>query len=424
MKTAHSAVHLAMAVLYIAFGSVFCANAHTGDAAAMQLAQARGMLLAWQYSAGDEPVDGNQVAAGARAITPDFEFDRRTSSLDSAWDYGNPGLRGSKANTFFYAHPLSKRTMLGLGIGTTGLDFPSGLRSFTLAPSLAYSLNDRLLLSVRLDTGYFYSARANEFNQYSDCVALEEKGALPLVTCSDAIQYLPANLARSRAGNLDADGWAYGYNLGAMLMLGEDTHVGMRYRSGMALNLEDETVFHTAGPLLSTDLAQLTDPVVIAGLGLPESFAVGASHQFNERWSIAGDVTWVNWSQFDRLHIVSEGASQSRGVTTEDWKNTYRYTLGMNYRQNDQWKYRLGAAYDQSPIPGGRPGAALFPSEDRIWLAFGVGYSPTPRLSLDVGYAYAFFMDSHLYNGLRHNLAGQFEGEGDILSAQFKWRFE
>jgi long-subunit fatty acid transport protein len=59
-----------------------------------------------------------------------------------------------------------------------------------------------------------------------------------------------------------------------------------------------------------------------------------------------------------------------------------------------------------------------------MWLAFGIGYSPTPRLSLDIGYAYPFLMDPHLSSGLEHNIAGQFQGESDILSAQFKWRFE
>jgi len=33
-------------------------------------------------------------------------------------------------------------------------------------------------------------------------------------------------------------------------------------------------------------------------------------------------------------------------------------------------------------------------------------------------------MEPQIYDALQHNLAGQFEGESDILSAQFKWRFE
>jgi len=134
-------------------------------------------------------------------------------------------------------------------------------------------------------------------------------------------------------------------------------------------------------------------------------------------------VTWVNWSALDGLRIAS-GAERAGDASTDSWNNTYRYTLGLNYRQSDRWKYRLGAAYDQSPITGAQARIGQLPGEDLIWVAFGVGYSPTPRLSLDLGYAYPFLMDPHLYDGLQHNLAGQFEGESDILSAQFKWQFE
>jgi long-chain fatty acid transport protein len=374
-------------------------------------------MVAWVDSDDNEPLDGRETAAGAVAITPNLGFTGRAASPAMTFDTG--------AERFFYAYPLTERATLAVRTRAAGAGGWSGSRDLALAPSLEYSVNDHLALSIGLDAQYFDLSRPTEFNQYTDCVALEEAGTLPLLTCSNAIAYAPANITGRQPGTLKADGLGYGYNLGATLTLGEDTRLGMRYRSGIALDVEDETVFHTAGPLLSTDLARLTDQAVIAGLGLPESFAVGASHEFNERWSLAGDVTWVNWSQLDDLRVASVGGARPSSDTTENWNNTYRYTLGLNYRQSDQWKYRVGAAYDQSPIPGGqRSGANQVPGEDLIWVAFGVGYSPTPRFSLDVGYAYPFLMDPQLYDGLQHNLAGQFEGESDILSAQFKWRFE
>ncbi len=415
MKTALSVSHLA-ASLCFALNAAFCASAQAGDVAdAWTMTQSPGMLLAWQNSATPDANHEPQLAAGARAITPRLDFAGQRFALDAA--------PHSEASSFFYTYPLTDSAILGLDIGAIGPGFSSGARNVNLAPSLAYSINDRLLLSVGLNAGYFGSAHARHAGQYSNCMALEEAGLLPLYSCSDAIAYTPASLAGSQAGSLEAEGVGYGYNLGATLALGEGTRLGMRYRSGMSLSVEDETVFHTAGPLLSTDLARLTDQAAIAGLGLPESFAVGASHRFNERWSLAGDVTWVNWSQFDDLRIASSG-SRSGDITTDDWDSTYRYTLGLNYRHNEQWKYRLGAAYDQSPIPMRQASTALIPAEDLVWVAFGIGYSPTPRISLDVGYAYPFLLDPRLYNGLQHNLAGRFEGEGDILSAQFKWRFE
>lgn len=404
MKTVQTATFVASAALAIASSSAFSATAQSLDAPEL--------LVAWQNAAGrSAPAYAYQDLGAVQAVTPDLEFATQSLSTNSFSD----------VNPLSYRYPLTERTTLGFGLGATG-DY-AGSRNFALDPSLAYSLNSNLAVSVGLNTAYFEPARLNGFGSTAECVALEANGALPLYTCSNAISYMPANLAGSRAGFIEADGWGYGYNLGATLTLGESTRLGVRYRSGMQSDVEDESVFYTAGPLLSTDLGRLTDQAVIAGLGLPESFAVGASHQLSDSVSLAGDVTWVNWSQFDEARIAPRDSSGA--ASTQYWENTYRYTLGVNYQHNDRWKYRVGAAYDQSPVPSNQVNAVQpLVNDDLVWVAFGVGYSPTPRLSLDVGYAYPVFTDPRLSDGLQHNLAGQFEGESDILSAQFKWRFE
>lgn len=395
MHTVYSSILLTSATLLLAPTDAYCAPS------------ASNLLTAWHDPGDSLTTYTDQDSGVVRAITPDLDFAKSTPSPDDAVE----------TSRTFYVFPLTERATVGFGVGES----PVGPRSFALNPSLAYTLNSHLAVSVGLDTTYFEPARANASTA---CVGLAADGVLPLYTCSDAISYAPANVAGGRVGSVDGDGWGYGYNLGATLTLGEGTRLGMRYRSGMQVDVADETVFHTAGPLLSTDLARLTDQAVIAGLGLPESFAVSASHRLSDQWSIAGDVTWVNWSQFEDARIASSKDSRF-GTSTEDWENTYRYTLGVNYQHNDQWKYRVGTIYDQSPPSNYRAGAAQpLINEELVWVAFGVGFSPTPRLSLDVGYAYPVFTDPHVSNGVQHNLAGQFEGESDILSAQFKWRFE
>jgi long-chain fatty acid transport protein len=397
MRIGRSVVVAASTALWIAPTGAFCANV-----------AAEAVLAAWQGSAETLPSHVGDEAGAVRAITPDLKFAKPIPLTDSA----------AGASRLSYALPVGEDTLFGFDAGARSNGV--GARNYTLSPSLVYTLNGNLAVSAGLDTAYFAPAR---LHGGAECSAWQANELLPLYTCANPISYTPVNLAGTRAGSIDADGWGYGYNLGATLSLGDSTRLGMRYRSGVELDVAEETVFHTAGPLLSTDLTRLTDQAVIAGLGLPESFAVGASHRLGDHWSIAGDVTWVNWSQFDEARIVSK--DPRLGAKTENWENTYRYTLGLNYQHNDQWKYRVGAAYDQSPMRNNQVGV-LQPlvNEDLIWVAFGVGYSPTPQLSLDVGYAYPVLMDPRLSNGLQHNLAGQFEGESDILSAQFKWRFE
>nr|MBA3732432.1 outer membrane protein transport protein [Gammaproteobacteria bacterium] len=341
-----------------------------------------GQLIAWLSSGSEEVADHASIAAGARAITPEMGFAPSLHHVSA----GRPQhYADSAAGRVLYAFPVSDDASLGLHMGDDGYGASALSGAHGFGSGLAYSVNDSLAVTVGIDAIFFDTARSHRFNQYTDCVALEERGELPLLTCSDAIAYTPENLARGEPGTLDSNAVGYGYNLGATLAVTESTRLGMRYQSGMQLPAEDETVFHTAGPLLSTDLARLTDQAVISGLGLPGSFAVGASHQFNNQWSVAGDVTWVKWTQFNEFRVLPDGYRQGGGTTTENWENTYRYTLGLNYRQSDRLKYRLGAAYDQSPLPASERNTGLVASEDLVWLALGVGYSPTPRLSFDVG---------------------------------------
>ena len=356
----------------------------------------------------DEATRGYQDWGGPQVIAPDLGFAQRTSQK-VAYDH-----RSS------YTLPVTDRATLGVSVESIGS--AAELQNASFNPGLAYSLSDNLAVSIGLDALRFGALPTSAYNADVGCVAMETRNALPLYTCSDAISYAPSNLIVSSPGYFNTEGWGRGYDLGATLALG-GTRLGMRYRSGMKLDGGDETVFQTASPLLSTDLGRLSDQAVIAGLGLPESFAVGASHQLSDRWSIAGDVTWVNWSQFDDDVRIASG--QNGYTNTKAWENTYRYTLGLNYEHSDQWKYRMGAAYDQSPVPSGQLSAVQpLIGEDLLWLAFGVGYSPTPRLSLDVGYAYPFYARPQMNGGLYNSMSSAFEDESDILSAQFKWRFE
>jgi long-chain fatty acid transport protein len=414
MKIVRSAAFLASAASYIVFGGVFYANIKDVHATAIGWTQTPSMLVTWQNPAEEAQAPEYQSSGVERAITPDLDFAKQAPLTNSAT---------SNANSSSYVLPITARAKFGLAMDAT--DTTTGAGNSHLSPSLGYVINDRLAVSVGLDATYFEAARANRLTQDIECIGLQGQDSLPLLACSDAIAYTPANLVGDQGGTVRGNGWGYGYNLGATLAFSDSTHLGMRYQSGVAMDVEDETVFQPAGPTLSTDLEHLTDQAVIAGLGLPQSFAIGASHQFNDQWSVAGDVTWVNWSQFDRMHIASDGSAPTGDTNTENWNNTYRYTLGLNYRHNDRWKYRVGAAYDQSPIPSNQlDRAQSIPADDLIWLAFGVGYSPTPRLSLDVGYAYPFLMQPPVSSGLESSIAGQFQGEQDILSAQFKWRFE
>jgi long-chain fatty acid transport protein len=115
------------------------------------------------------------------------------------------------------------------------------------------------------------------------------------------------------------------------------------------------------------------------------------------------------------------------------WKNTRRYGLGVNYHANRAWTYRLGTAYDESPVRDDLRTPRI-PDQDRTWLALGAQYRLSKTGTVDVGYAHLFVRDASInMTGApsltpaqalgRGSLVGTFESKVDILSVQYKHTF-
>ena len=81
--------------------------------------------------------------------------------------------------------------------------------------------------------------------------------------------------------------------------------------------------------------------------------------------------------------------------TTENFKDAWRVAVGANYRLDEQWKFRAGLAYDQSPVQDPYRTSRL-PDADRTWLALGAQYTLSPALRFDLGAAYVWVRSSDI----------------------------
>lgn len=62
-----------------------------------------------------------------------------------------------------------------------------------------------------------------------------------------------------------------------------------------------------------------------------------------------GDITWTRHSRFKELRIdFANNLPDSN--TPENWTNTLRASLGLNYQWSDALTLRGGVAFDQSPV--------------------------------------------------------------------------
>jgi long-chain fatty acid transport protein len=243
------------------------------------------------------------------------------------------------------------------------------------------------------------------------------------------VQYIEAELSSAiftggsdGLATIEGDGVSFGANFGLLYEYSEHSRIGIAYRSKVAHNLDGDATFSGIAPTpIGTGASAAVD--------LPQMASLSYVRDMNDRLTLLADVTWTGWSSFDELRVSYDNA-QPDTVTTEDWEDTWRYSVGMNYRYSDALTLRAGVAYDEEPIPSAARRTPRIPGNDRTWLALGFGYAPSADLQFDFGYAHLFVKDADIDNTLEtldpaanHTLSGSYEAEVDIFSAQVTWKF-
>jgi long-chain fatty acid transport protein len=233
---------------------------------------------------------------------------------------------------------------------------------------------------------------------------------------------------------------AWGWNIGVLVEPDKGTRIGAQYRSAIKYTISGQVDFNnptlpTLAPplapiagLLATGVNQvLSSGDVTLALKVPQSWNISGFHTLNDQWDLMADLQYTGWSSIQSLTIVrSTGAVLSS--TPEDFRNTWRGSVGANYHYSDQWMFRGGLAYDQTPVRDAQRTPTL-PDNDRTWIAVGAQYRATPQLALDLGYTYIFVknpsMDqnqgSTAANGL---INGSYKNTIQVVGLQLTYTFQ
>jgi long-chain fatty acid transport protein len=170
---------------------------------------------------------------------------------------------------------------------------------------------------------------------------------------------------------------------------------------------------------------------------MPDSASAAISHQLNDKWQVLGDVTWTRWSRIQNVALVFTaglGAAPAgfvADILDLQFKDSYRFGVGANYRWTDNFMLKLGVAYDKSPVPDAAHRSVFLPDSDRTWLSFGAKHQLTKNGVLDVGYAHLFmsngdiFRDKGVSNAASRQgiVSGSYQAHVDIFSIQYTHSF-
>jgi long-chain fatty acid transport protein len=362
--------------------------------------------------AGMTYIQGTQAAAALHLIRPSSEFSGTIVGTGKAG--GNGGDAGDLAfvpNTYFKMD-LTDSIKLGVGLSApfglkTEYDstwkgrfqaVKSELKTININPAIAFKVNDQLSLGAGVSAMWAQATLTSAVN---------------------------LGVGGESTVKIKGDDWGFGLNLGAIYQFTPDTRLGIAYRSKVDQHLEGNSVSPFTG-LNAVPNRTLNTPVT-ADVSLPENFSVSAFSKLNDTWDLMGDVTWTRWSRFKSLDIIRTNGTVLL-ATPENWENTMRYSVGVNYHYSDAIKLRAGLAYDEEAIKD-EFRTARIPGNDRKWLSLGASYQMSPASKFDAGYSHLFISDASIDDNQIPNgrgagrLTGTYDGSVDILSFQYTHNF-
>lgn len=385
-----------------------------GNAYAGQAAVAEDASTVFFNPAGLTRLSGRQVVVAGHAILPSAEFTNTgsTASLNQATLGGNGGDAGSPAlaPNLFYAMPIGKDITFGLGISApfglvTEYDanwagrfhaVKSDLQTLNVNPSLGYKANETWSLGFGIN-------------------AQQAKAELSKKANYGAAGALFAN--QEGLATVEGDDWGWGYNLGVLFEPRPNMRVGFSYRSKVEYTLEGDVTYANRPALLA---GALPNGAVTAKTTMPASASLSLYRVLSPGWDLLADATWTEWSLFDRL-TVRRANGALVDDTVEDWRDTWRFSLGANRHVSEHLTWRFGVAFDESPVPDATRTPRI-PDADRVWLALGFQYRMDRKRALDVGYTHIFVDDSGVRiaaTATTGALVGDYNNQIDILSVQY-----
>ncbi|MBQ4769877.1 long-chain fatty acid transporter FadL [Pectobacterium versatile] len=196
----------------------------------------------------------------------------------------------------------------------------------------------------------------------------------------------PINGALPRSteiAKLEGKEWGYGWNAGLLYEIDENNRVGLTYRSKVDIDFNGD--YSNQLPSGLGGLGGATVPGKLT-LNLPEMWEASAYHRVAPKWAVHYSLTYTSWSHFQELKATGNNGN-TLFQKEEGFRDAYRIALGTTYYHDDNWTFRSGIAFDDSPVPADRRSISI-PDQDRFWLSAGTTYAFNKDASVDVGVSY------------------------------------
>jgi long-chain fatty acid transport protein len=243
---------------------------------------------------------------------------------------------------------------------TSGYPFiwKSKLGIFTISPSVAYKISDKIMIGATVDINYGMLKMDQPFalGQYSE----------------------------------DLKGWAASGTLGLLVKPSEKFSFGVSYKLPFTAKLTGDVTIpamaETPYPTVDTGTREATWPMWLGG---------GIAFKPTNKLTITADVQYTNWKKMQTIPVTFANAGWN-GLFGPDgpydqayellWKDTFQYRFGAEYWLSESFALRAGYYLDENPGPLETQNI-LLPEFKYNWITAGFGYQ-SKKIVVDAALQY------------------------------------
>ncbi|MBC8948287.1 long-chain fatty acid transporter FadL [Xenorhabdus sp. TS4] len=227
--------------------------------------------------------------------------------------------------------------------------------------------------------------------------------------------------ATTEAAKLEGKDWGYGWNVGFLYQYDENNRYSLTYRSKVKVKFKKGDYSNEMPALLPGGLAGNTIKGTL-DLNLPDMWELSGYNRVAPQWAIHYSFLYTGWSEFKELRGKSKDSGATLFQKHEGFRDAYRISLGTTYYYDDNWTFRTGIAFDESPVPAKNRSISI-PDQDRFWFSLGTTYAFNKDASVDVGVSYMRGKKVHASEKLQENAPAPFNTPYEFDSKGTAWLY-
>lgn len=324
---------------------------------------------------------------------------------------------------FHYAMPFNDRWYGGIsltapfGLATyydsdTPLRYQatnSKIQTININPNIAFKFSEQFSVGAGIDAQQM-SATLNSHSNLMPNSTVLAQGKSPIVGPVTVTQHYSDSAIRN-----NADDWGWGWDIGGLYQFSPGSRVGLSYRSAVQYDLTGTSKYTGGvGTRTTTTIlgpSSITQPYptfktdTSAKVKVPATTTLSLYQELTAQWALMSSLYYTQWNSVQNLTLknvafINTASSQliqpNQAVDVtypENFRNTWRYALGSEYKFNNELTFRIGGAFDQSPV-NSTDRTIRLPDSNRWEGALGAGYRINQYLKLDAGYMHIWFQDA------------------------------